>query len=68
MAIPENKTRITITIHNETKNLVNELLALHDNLSASNLIEIALYCYASILNDKLEQQTKEKGDKKNAKN
>ena len=68
MAIPENKTRITITIHKETKNLVDELLALHDNLSASNLIEIALYCYASILNDKLEQQTKEKGDKKNAKN
>ena len=68
MAIPKNKTRITITIHKETKNLLDELLALHDNLSASNLIEVALYCYASILNEKLEQQTKEKGEKNNAKN
>lgn len=60
MAIPENKTRITITIHKETKNLLDELLSLHDNLSQSNLIEIALYCYASMLNEKLEQNTKEK--------
>ena len=60
MAIPKNKTRITITIHKETKNLLDELLSLHDNLSPSNLIEIALYCYASMLNEKLEQNTKEK--------
>ena len=67
MAIPESKQRITITIHKETKNLLEELLSLHDNLTASNLIEIALYCYASLVNEKLEQQNKEKGDVENAK-
>ena len=66
MAIPESKQRITITIHKETKNLLEELLTLHDNLTASNLIEIALYCYASLVNKKLEEQ-KEKGDQNNAK-
>ena len=68
MAIPESKQRITITIHKETKNLLEELLTLHDNLTASNLIEIALYCYASLVNEKLEQHKKEKGDQNNAKN
>ena len=67
MAIPKGKQRITITIHKETKNLLEELLSLHDNLTASNLIEIALYCYASLVNEKLEQQHKEKGDQNNAK-
>ena len=63
MAIPKGKQRITITIHNETKDLMNELLSLHDDLSYSNLIEIALYCYANLLSENLE-----KGDKKDASN
>ena len=64
MAIPENKERITITIHKESKKLVEELLSLHSEpLSYSNLFEIALIFYAKAclgeLN-KLEAQEKEK--------
>lgn len=68
MAIPKGKQRIVITIHNETKDLLNELVALHDNLTYSNLIEIAVYCYASLVNEKLEQSKKEKENKQDAKN
>ena len=63
MAIPKGKQRIQITIHNETKDLMNELLSLHDNLTYSNLIEIALYCYANLLTTQIE-----KGDEKDASN
>lgn len=59
MAIPKGKQRLTITIHNETKDMMNELLSLHDNLTYSNLIEIALYCYANLVTAKLENEEKE---------
>lgn len=64
MAIPKGKQRIVITIHNETKDMMNELLSLHNNLTYSNLIEIALYCYANLVAEKLE---KEKEINENAK-
>ncbi|MBO7731970.1 MAG: hypothetical protein J6S67_05440 [Methanobrevibacter sp.] len=63
MAIPKDKQRITITIHNETKALLNELLSLHDNSSYSTIIEIALMVYAKIISEQLE-----KGEKENEKN
>lgn len=47
MAIPKGKERITITIHKETKVLMDQIALLHDNpLTYSNLIEIALLFYA----------------------
>ena len=66
MAIPKWKQRLTITIHNETKDMMNELLSLHDNLTYSNLIEIALYCYANLVTAKLENN-EEKEINENAK-
>lgn len=64
MAIPEGKERITITIHKETKELMNELLSLHDNLSYSTLVEVALYIYAKMIDSGMNQE----GDKENGKN
>ena len=64
MAIPKGKQRITITIHDETKEMMNELLSLHNDLSYSNLIEIALYCYAKLVEAQLD---KEKEINENAK-
>lgn len=66
MAIPKGKQRLTITIHNETKDMMNELLSLHDNLTYSNLIEIALYCYANLVTAKLEQTEEKEGEENNA--
>lgn len=63
MAIPKDKQRITITIHNETKDLLDELLSLHENSSYSVIIEIALMIYAKMISEQLE-----KGEKENAKN
>ena len=68
MAIPKNKQRITITIHNETKQLLDELLALHDKSSYSTIIEVALYYYASMLEKGMNQATTEKEKKDHAKN
>lgn len=67
MAIPKNKTRLTITIHKESKHLLDELLALHND-SYSQVFEYALYFYAKTLLEsfnKIEKQ--EKGEKENAK-
>ena len=66
MAIPKGKQRITITIHNETKEMMNELLSLHSDLSYSNLIEIALYCYAKLVEAQLEQPEEKEGEENNA--
>lgn len=60
MAIPKDKERIAITIHKETKELMNELLTLHDRFTYSNLIEVALMFYAKALETKLNNQTQEK--------
>ena len=46
---------------------MNELLSLHNNLTYSNLIEIALYCYAELVTSKMDQD-KEKEIEENAKN
>lgn len=67
MAIPKNKQRLTVTIHNETKALLNELVSLHADSNNSKIIELALYYYASMINEKMSAQTDE-GDKQNAKN
>ncbi len=64
MAIPKGKERITITIHKESKQLMQQLLALHSEpLSCSNLLEIALLFYAKACMgeiNKLEAEEKEK--------
>lgn len=56
MAVAKGKERITITIHKETKKLLDTLLSLHDkNLTYSNLVEIAVLYYGQaslkIIND-----------------
>ena len=64
MAVPKGKERITITIHKESKKLVEQLLALHSEpLTYSNLFEIALVFYAKACMGeiaKLEAEEKEK--------
>ena len=64
MAIPKNKVRLTITIHKESKDLLNELLALH-NSSYSQVLEYALYFYGKALTESIDNI--EKGEKENAK-
>ena len=60
MAIPKDKVRIAISIHKETKDLMDELLPLHqEKFTYSNLIEIALLFYAKALETKLNQRKKE---------
>lgn len=63
MAIPKGKERITITIHTEAKQLIDNLLSLHsEKLSYSKLVEISLLFYAkACMNEigKLEKQEKE---------
>lgn len=47
MAIPKDKERITITIHKESRKLLDQLLALHDRSirNYSQLLEVALIYY-----------------------
>lgn len=66
MAIPTNKTRLSVTIHKETKELLDQLLSLHDNLNYSNLIEVAILFYAKAVESKLNAEEKE--NKGNANN
>ena len=61
MHIPKGKVRIAITIHQETKALMNEVLPLHkESLTYSNLIERALVLYAKAKVDELDNITQEK--------
>lgn len=61
MHIPKNKVRMAITIHKETKDLLNELLSLHsEKFTYSNLIEIALLFYGKAVESKLDQEANEK--------
>ena len=63
MKIPENKVRIAITIHKETKDLLNSLLSLHsEKFTYSNLIEIALLFYGKCVLAKADE-LETKGDK-----
>lgn len=57
MAVPKDKTRLTITIHKETKQLMNELLPLHSNMTYSVLVEVSLLCYTKLVQNRLEQET-----------
>lgn len=61
MAIPKNKVRLTITIHKESKELLEQLLALH-NSSYSEVLEYALYFYGKALTESIESI--EKGEEK----
>ena len=56
MAVPKGKTRITITIHEETKQLMDELLSLHSNMTYSVLVEVSLLCYTKLVQNRLEQE------------
>ena len=71
MAVPKDKTRLTITIHKETKTLMDELLSLHSNMSYSVLVEVSLLCYGKIVTNQLEKETNNeeaKGEENNGKN
>ena len=55
MSIGKNKVRMAISIHKETKELMNSLLPLHkEGCTYSNLIESALYSYARIVQKQLD--------------
>ena len=63
--IKKGKTRVMITLHNETLKLLNELKALHEvRYTNSNLIEIALMTYAHIVLKQIDNE----GEKDNGKN
>lgn len=62
--VAKDKTRIMITIHKETKNLLDELLSLHSNMTYSNIIEVSLLCYGKLLTEHLEKEAnKEEAEK-----
>lgn len=66
MAIPKDKQRIVITIHKESKKLLDQLLALHDRSikTYSQLLEVSLIYYAKACMseiDRLDAENK-KGD------
>ena len=61
MAVPKDKERITITIHKETKKLLDEIISLHDSkYSYSNIVEIALLFYGKACLAQIEQVDKAK--------
>lgn len=66
MAIPKGKERITITIHKETKQLLNSLLSLHSKpLTTSNMVEIALILYAKMCMEEIDNlEANEEKEKK----
>lgn len=68
MAVPKTKQRITITIHNETKQLLDELASLHENSSYSNMVEVALYYYATLLEKQMSAAAQENAEDKEHKN
>ena len=68
MAVPKTKQRITITIHNETKQLLDELASLHEKSSYSNIVEVALYYYATLLERQMSAAVQENAEEKEHKN
>lgn len=66
MAVPKGKERITITIHKETKQLLNSLLSLHSEpLTYSNMFEIALILYAKMCMEEIDNlEANEEKEKK----
>lgn len=68
MSVPKTKQRITITIHNETRQLLDELASLHENSSYSNVVEVALLYYASLLEKQMSAAAEENAEEKEHKN
>ena len=68
MAVPKTKQRITITIHNETKVLLDELASLHEKSSYSNIVEVALFYYATLLTKQMSATVQENAEEKEHKN
>ena len=60
MSIAKDKERMSITIHKETKKLMNELLSLHSNMTYSILIEVSLMCYAKLVQNRLDTELEAK--------
>ena len=68
MAVPKTKQRITITIHNETKQLLDELASLHEKSSYSNIVEVALIYYTTLLEKQMSAAVEENAEEKEHKN
>lgn len=68
MAVPKTKQRITITIHNETKQLLDELASLHEKSSYSNIVEVALIYYTTLLEKQMSAAVQENAEEKEHKN
>ena len=68
MAVPKDKTRLTITIHKETKQLMDELLSLHSNMTYSVLVEVSLLCYTKLVQNRLDQETNNNDEAKEKEN
>ena len=68
MAVPKNKERITITIHKETRQLLDELASLHEKSSYSNAVEVALYYYAALLEKQMSAAAQNNVEEKEHKN
>ena len=68
MAVPKDKTRLTITIHKETKQLMDEFLSLHSNMTYSVLVEVSLLCYAKLVQNRLDQETNNNDEAKEKEN
>ena len=68
MAVPKTKQRITITIHNETKQLLDELASLHVKSSYSNIVEVALIYYTTLLEKQMSAAVQENAEEKEHKN
>lgn len=68
MAVPKTKQRITITIHNETKQLLDELASLHEKSSYSNIVEVALIYYTTLLEKQMSAAAQENAEEKEHKN
>ena len=60
MSIAKDKRRMSITIHNATKELMDQLLSLHSNMTYSILIEVSLMCYAKLVQNRLDTELEAK--------
>lgn len=68
MSIPKNKERITITIHKETRQLLDELASLHEKSSYSNIVEVACLYYATFLEKQMSAAAQDNAEEKEHKN
>lgn len=68
MAVPKDKTRLTITIYKETKQLMDVLLSLHSNMTYSVLVEVSLLCYTKLVQNRLDQEANNNDEAEKEKN